>query len=298
MRIEDYLRRRAAEIDVALAAFVARHRGDVEPRLLEAMEYSLVSPGKRIRPILVMAAAEALGVAETAPLLPASCAVEMVHAYSLIHDDLPAMDDDDLRRGRPTNHKVFGEGIAILAGDALLTEAFAVIAGDDDGEPPATERRLAAVRELAVAAGARGMVGGQTADLLAEGVAADLPLVESIHRRKTGALLRASVRIGALLAGADAGALERLSSYGEAIGLAFQVADDLLDETGDTRATGKSAQRDRARGKSTVPAVLGVEAARGMLHELLGKSLGALEGFGPMAEPLRGIASLIVQRAL
>jgi geranylgeranyl diphosphate synthase, type II len=297
VRIEDYLRQRTDAIDAALAAFMAGHRVDVEPRLLEAMEYSLLSPGKRIRPILVIAAAEALG-AKTAPLVPFACAVEMVHAYSLIHDDLPAMDDDDLRRGRPTNHKVFGEATAILAGDALLTEAFAVIAADDGGGQPSSDRRLAAIRELAVAAGAGGMVGGQTADILAEGVEADLPLVESIHRRKTGALLRASVRIGALLAGADTDALERMSRYGEAIGLAFQVADDLLDEAGDTEATGKSAQRDRARGKSTVPAVLGVEATRRMLQELLAKSLDALAGLGPLAEPLRGIASLIVRRAL
>jgi geranylgeranyl diphosphate synthase, type II len=297
VRIEDYLRQRADAIDAALAAILAGHRVDVEPRLLEAMEYSLLSPGKRIRPILVIAAAEALG-AEAAPLVPFACAVEMVHAYSLIHDDLPAMDDDDLRRGRPTNHKVFGEATAILAGDALLTEAFAVIAADDGGEHPSMDRRLAAVRELAVAAGARGMVGGQTADILAEGVAADLSLVESIHRRKTGALLRASVRIGALLAGADADALKQLSRYGDAIGLAFQVADDLLDEAGDTQATGKSARRDRARGKSTVPAVLGVEATRRMLQELLAKSVDPLARLGPSAEPLRGIASLIVQRAL
>lgn len=297
MKIEDYLKDRAAEVDTALAALVGEYRPKVEPKLLEAMEYSLVSPGKRIRPILVLAAAEAVG-ADVSPLLPFACAAEMVHAYSLIHDDLPAMDDDDLRRGRPANHKVFGEGIALLAGDALLTEAFAVMSRDGTSGPLPVDRRLAAIRELAAAAGAEGMVGGQTADVLAEGTAADLPQVESIHRRKTGALLRACVRIGALLAGADAPSLERLSLYGEAIGLAFQVADDLLDEIGDTRATGKSAQRDRARGKSTVPALLGVERARGLLRELLARGLAAVDGFGPGADPLRGIAHLIVQRAL
>ncbi|MBI2962535.1 MAG: polyprenyl synthetase family protein [Deltaproteobacteria bacterium] len=295
MKIEEYLRSRAAEVDAALVELIGEYRPKVEPKLLEAMEYSLVSPGKRIRPILVLAAAEAVG-AEARPLLPFACAAEMVHAYSLVHDDLPAMDDDDLRRGRPTNHKVFGEGIAILAGDGLLTEAFAVMSRDRAAPP--VERRLAAIRELAAAAGAEGMVGGQTADVLAEGRAADLPEVESIHRRKTGALLRACVRIGALLGGADAASLERLSRYGETIGLAFQVADDLLDEIGDTRATGKQAQRDRARGKATVPALLGVERARGLLRELRARSLADLDGFGPNADPLRGIARTVVDRAL
>jgi geranylgeranyl diphosphate synthase type II len=219
----------------------------------------------------------------------------MVHAYSLIHDDLPAMDDDDLRRGRPTNHKVFGEAVAILAGDALLTEAFAVLSS---GDGFAAERRVGAIRELAVAAGAEGMVGGQTADILAEGAEADPRRVESIHRRKTGALLRACVRIGGILAGADAHALASLSAYGEAIGLAFQIADDLLDELGDTRATGKTAQRDRERGKSTYPAALGVERARQLLRELLAQSIAALGELGPRAEPLREIARRIVGRAL
>ena len=297
MRIEEYLKARAAEIDAALAQFVERHRTDVEPRLLDAIEYSLLSPGKRIRPILVLAAAEALG-AEIGPLIPFACAVEMVHAYSLIHDDLPAMDDDDLRRGRPTNHKVFGEAVAILAGDALLAEAFEVMAVARAENAPSAARRLAAIGELALAAGACGMVGGQTADMLAEGTAADLPQVESIHRRKTGALLRASVRIGALLAGAPDAELAGLTQYGEAIGLAFQVADDLLDEAGNTAATGKSTQRDRARGKRTYPIVLGVDGARGLLRELLAKAADALAGFSEGADPLRGIASTIVMRAL
>lgn len=297
MKIDEYLSARAGEIDAAIADLLASYRGTVEPRLLEAMSYSLTSPGKRIRPILVLAAAEAVG-GDRAPLRPYACALEMVHAYSLVHDDLPAMDDDDLRRGRPTNHKVFGEGMAILAGDALLTEAFAVMSGSRSGGALPAERRLEAIRDLAVAAGAEGMVGGQAGDILAENVAADLPLVESIHRRKTGALLRAAVRIGAQLGGADASALERLSAFGDAIGLAFQVADDLLDETGDTKATGKSAQRDRARGKSTYPSVLGVDGARALLRGLLDRALGALAGFGAEAEALREIARLIVVRAL
>jgi len=279
-------------IEAALAAWVGKQRTAIEPRLREAMEYSLLSPGKRVRPVLVLAAANAVG-ADPAPLVPLACAIEMVHAYSLVHDDLPAMDDDDLRRGRPTNHKVFGEAVAILAGDALLSEAFAVLSGD--GAPPA-DRRLAAIRELAVASGAEGMVGGQTADILAEGTGPDLKLVESIHRRKTGALLRAAVRIGALLAGADAAAVERLSRYGESIGLAFQVADDILDETG--AIAGKTAGRDRELGKSTYPAALGLDGARKLLRELRERALEAIAGFGTSAEPLRQIADTIVSRAL
>jgi geranylgeranyl diphosphate synthase, type II len=292
--IDDYLRGRAARIDRALAERMAERRTSVEPRLLEAMEYSLSSPGKRLRPILVLASAEALG-ADAEPLVPFACAVEMVHTYSLIHDDLPAMDDDDLRRGRPTSHKVFGEAVAILAGDALLTEAFVVMSSA--GEGIAAERQLAAIAELAVAAGAQGMVGGQTADILAEGVGADIERVESIHRRKTGALLRASVRIGGLLAGARAADLESITRYGDAIGLGFQIADDLLDELGDTQLTGKSARRDRELGKSTYPALLGNARARELLGELLDRGLGALDELGAAADPLREIARRIVARA-
>ncbi|MET0152174.1 MAG: polyprenyl synthetase family protein [Candidatus Binatia bacterium] len=295
MEIDEYLRRRAAEVDAALAGWARDRRDRVEPRLLEAMEYSLVSPGKRIRPVLVLAAAEAVG-ADPLPVLPFACAVEMVHAYSLIHDDLPAMDDDDMRRGQPTNHKVFGEAMAILAGDGLLTEAFALMSAGPSAVP--SERRVAAAAELAAAAGAEGMVGGQAADILAEGTVADLARVESIHRRKTGALLRASVRIGSLVCGADPPTLDRLSRYGEAIGFAFQVADDVLDETSDSEATGKTAQRDRALGKATVPAVLGVSRARELLGELLERALGAVGGLGTSADPLREIARRIVGRAL
>jgi geranylgeranyl diphosphate synthase type II len=293
--IEEYLRRRAAQVDAALVAWVRDRKDRVEPKLLEAMEYSLVSPGKRMRPVLVLAAAEAAG-AEPTPFLPFACAVEMVHTYSLIHDDLPAMDDDDLRRGRPTNHKVFGEAMAILAGDGLLTEAFALLSSG--AAEVAAERRLAAAAELAFAAGAEGMVGGQAADILAEGMTAELERVKSIHRRKTGALLRASVRIGALACGAAAPTLDRLSRYGEAIGLAFQVADDVLDEIGNPETTGKNAQRDRALGKATVPAVLGVARARELLRELLERALGAISDLGSAADPLRDIARQIVGRAL
>jgi geranylgeranyl diphosphate synthase type II len=284
----------ATEIDAALAEWLGPSRTAIEPRLREAMEYSLLSPGKRVRPVLVLAAAHAAG-ADPAPLVPLACAIEMIHAYSLVHDDLPAMDDDDLRRGRPTNHKVFGEAVAILAGDGLLTEAFVVLSAGAPRSVPA-DRRLAAIRELAVAAGAEGMVGGQAADVLAEGTAVDLARVESIHRRKTGALLRAAVRIGGILAGADDVSLAKLSAYGEAIGLAFQVADDILDETGSI--VGKTGQRDRELGKSTYPAALGLDGARRLLTKLLERALASIESFGEAAEPLRMIAKTIVVRAL
>jgi geranylgeranyl diphosphate synthase type II len=222
----------------------------------------------------------------------------MVHTYSLIHDDLPAMDDDDTRRGRPSNHRVFGEGIAILAGDALLTEAFAVASLAPRFYGVSVERALEAVAELAVAAGAQGMVGGQTADLLAEGAKPELERIESIHKRKTGALLRAAVRIGAIVAEADETALDGLTRYGESIGLAFQVADDLLDAAGDTVTTGKSAQRDEERGKSTVPAALGMRPARALLEKLLESGLAAVAHFDARADPLREIARYVVSRAL
>jgi geranylgeranyl diphosphate synthase, type II len=294
VRIDRAAERWATEIDAALAEWIGSSRTGIEPRLREAMEYSLLSPGKRVRPVLVLAAAHAAGV-DPSPLVRLACAIEMIHAYSLVHDDLPAMDDDDLRRGRPTNHKVFGEAVAILAGDGLLTEAFVVLSGSAPATVPA-DRRLAAIRELAVAAGAEGMVGGQTADILAEGTAIDLPRVEGIHRRKTGALLRAAVRIGGILAGADDVSLAKLSTYGDAIGLAFQVADDILDETGNI--AGKTGQRDRELGKATYPAALGLDGARRLLAELLERALASVESFGEAAEPLRMIAKTIVVRAL
>lgn len=297
MKIDVYLSERSRLVERALERWLAEVASSVEPRLLEAMRYSLLSGGKRVRPILLLAAAEAAG-GEVEPSLPFACAVEMVHTYSLIHDDLPAMDDDPVRRGRPSSHVAFGEGTAILAGDALLTEAFAVMSRSVDRAEVPPSRALAAIAELAVAAGAQGMVGGQTADILAEGQAAELARVESIHRRKTGALLRAAIRMGAIVADAEAAALERLTAYGDRIGLAFQIADDLLDETGNTFATGKAAQRDRERHKSTYPSALGVEAARALLRDTLDAGLAALAGFDDRAEALRAIARYVVARAL
>ncbi len=271
-----YLARRARLVERALA----RHLPPARVRLRQAMRYSLLAAGKRLRPILALAAGELAGAAPRS-VLPVACALEMIHTYSLVHDDLPAMDDDALRRGRPTSHRVYGEGLAILVGDALLTEAFVVLAGAR-GIPPA--RMVRVVAEVAGAVGEAGMVGGQALDLAAAGGRGHVPLarVRDIHRRKTGALLRASVRVGALVAGAGPGVLRRLTAYGNHLGLAFQIADDIADAT------------DNALGKATYPAVLGLAGARRAAARERDAALAALRGLGRRAEPLRGIVRLVV----
>ncbi len=260
------------------------------------MRYSLFNGGKRIRPILLLAAAEAVG-GDRGVAMPFACAVEMIHTYSLIHDDLPAMDDDALRRGKPTNHLVFGEGLAILAGDALLTDAFRIMAAELERGPKA-RRAAAALREIAEAVGSAGMVGGQVADLEAEGREPDLPTVEYIHVRKTGALLVACIRAGAILGGARPGPLRHLTRFGEFIGLAFQVADDILDAEGALSLTGKNPGGDRLRRKMTFPAVLGLPATKERARDLLTNALAALAPLAVPAEPLRAIARYIVMRGL
>jgi geranylgeranyl diphosphate synthase type II len=245
--------------------------------------------GKRLRPALVLLGARAAGD-DGEDLVPAAAAVEMVHTYSLVHDDLPAMDDDDLRRGRPSCHRVFGEAHAILAGDALHTLAFETLAAFPD---PA--RAAALVRELARACGTRGMVGGQVADLEAEGKPPDVAVVEGIHRRKTGALLLASLRLGALGAGASADLLRRLGAYGERVGTAFQIVDDLLDEEGARADLGKTPGKDRQRGKMTYPAAVGAEASRARAAALAAEAKAAAAGLRGEAL-LRGLADLVVDR--
>jgi geranylgeranyl diphosphate synthase type II len=292
--LDAYLEAQRARVESALDDYVPldpRH----PHRLAEAVRYSLLGGGKRIRPILLMAACEAVGGAAQRAL-PFGCALEMIHAYSLIHDDLPAMDDDALRRGRPTNHVVFGEGLAILAGDALLTEAFHLLLRSvaDDPQP---RRALRAAREIARAAGSSGMVGGQAADMAAEGAAPDLAAVEFIHVRKTGALILAAVRAGGWIGGGRAPALRRLTRYGKRLGLAFQIADDILDAEAPTSMTGKAQGRDGVLKKATFPAVLGLAAAKRHAQDLLGQALDALQEFDARADPLRGIAGLVVGRA-
>ncbi|MFO7530323.1 MAG: polyprenyl synthetase family protein [Marinobacter sp.] len=262
-------------------------------RLQEAMRYSVLGGGKRIRPALCLAAARAMGEDSNSALVPA-CAVELIHAYSLIHDDLPAMDDDELRRGRPTTHIAFDEATAILAGDALQALAFGLLA---NGSGLASEARLAMVQELAKAAGHQGMVGGQAIDLESVGKTLTLAQLETMHRHKTGALIEASVRMGALSAErVQPGALEALTTYARVLGLAFQVQDDLLDIEGSTDVIGKPQGSDVARSKPTYPALLGLDGARQHLAELLQTAKASLEQYGPEADPLRAMADYVVAR--
>lgn len=264
-------------------------------RLHQAMRYAVLGGGKRLRPCLVYAAGAVTGAPETALDAPA-CAVELIHAYSLVHDDLPAMDDDDLRRGRPTCHRAFGEDMAILAGDALQSLAFQVLARDGPGAA-APAARLRMVELLARAAGSRGMAGGQALDLLAAGHRPDAALVEDIHIHKTGALIRASVLLGALAAGAvDDALLGRLDHFGKVVGLAFQIRDDLLDVEGRPEETGKHRGQDAALEKATYPAAVGLDAARERLEELVSEALTTLAPLGPEAEALRGLAVRMAHR--
>ncbi len=263
--------------------------------LHEAMRYSLFAGGKRVRPILAIAAAEAVGAAPRG-VLPVASSLELIHTYSLIHDDLPAMDNDDYRRGKPTNHKVFGEAMAILAGDALLTMAFELCSRHDllDGVDPARQADI--IRELALGAGNLGMVGGQVLDIQAENKDIDLATLQTIHRHKTGMLIRAAVRMGALVASATAEQLDALTGYAEEVGLAFQVADDVLNVTGTREELGKNPQTDAQRGKKTFPAFLGVDGARAFAEECVGRALKRLDGFDAKADPLRELARYIASR--
>ena len=262
------------------------------PRLVDAMRYSLMGGGKRLRPVLTLLAAEACGGSSDAAM-PAACALEMVHTYSLIHDDLPSMDDDDLRRGRPTCHKAFDEATAVLAGDGLLTLAFEVVAR----HVRPVEAALACTRVLAEAAGPVGMVGGQMADLLAEGQPnATLEALEAIHRRKTGALLRASLKMGGIVAGADDAALRALDGYGHAVGLAFQIVDDLLDVEGDETKLGKRVGKDSGLGKWTYPGLLGLEGSRRHARAQADEAVASLAPLGPRGDRLRALALDLLER--
>lgn len=269
---------------------------DREPRRLhEAQRYAVLGGGKRIRPALVYATAHAVGV-EAALVDSAACAVELIHAYSLVHDDLPAMDDDTLRRGRPTCHIAFDEATAILAGDALQVLAFESLS-HGPGVPDVPQIRLKLVHYLAVASGTSGMAGGQALDLAATGQRIDLAAVEEMHARKTGALIRASVLMGALCAPELSPAqLRALEGFAADIGLAFQIQDDLLDVEGDTQTLGKTARADQALHKPTYPAVAGIAAARQRMHQLHEAALARLEMFGPAAAPLASLSDWLVLR--
>jgi geranylgeranyl diphosphate synthase type II len=292
MNFREYLGERQRQVEAELDRLTPQE--SVPPETIHrAMRYSLLAGGKRIRPILCLEAAAT--VSEEVPgVWEAACALEMVHTYSLIHDDLPALDNDDFRRGRPTCHKQFGEAMAILAGDALLTLAFQALAqiGGSLGE-----RKARLVEELATAAGTvGGMIGGQVTDLEGEGQPPTPELLERIHRAKTGALLAASVRMGALCAGAGDGQLEALTRYGRHIGLAFQIVDDILDVEQPSEALGKTAGKDAAQHKITFPAVYGLEESHRMAEREREQSHRALEPFGARAQRLRELADLIVYR--
>jgi geranylgeranyl diphosphate synthase type II len=292
MTLPDYIAARQKAVDAALDRWVPPE-SENPSTIHRAMRYSLFAGGKRIRPLLAIAAAGAVSPSP-AGIESAACALELIHTYSLIHDDLPALDNDDLRRGRPTCHKVFGDAMAILAGDALLTLAFEVLSKLENVDAC---RRVELIRELSTAAGTvGGMIGGQVNDLEGEGQPPTAPLLESIHRAKTGALLRASVRMGAIYAGADPGQLAALTGFGEHVGLAFQIVDDVLDVEQSSEALGKTAGKDAAQKKITFPAVYGIERSREMAEQERLEAHLALQPFDDRAERLRELADLIVRR--
>lgn len=289
--LKQYLEARRLMVEEALEVALPQEDGPAS-RVVEAMRYSLFAGGKRLRPILCLAASEAVG-GEIQSAMPAGCALEMIHTYSLIHDDLPAMDDDDLRRGKPTNHKVFGEAIAILAGDGLLTEAFVLLS---DYHSLLPERAVQVIGVIAEAASYRGMVGGQVVDMLSQNKPADLETVQQMHSRKTAALIAAATESGALAGKGSEAQVAALARYGRAIGLAFQIADDILDIEGDTELLGKSTGADEARGKVTYPAAVGLESSRQAANDMIHDALAALEGFDDKANPLRSLAHYIITR--
>ena len=296
MDLKAYLGERRDLVNRALESYLPNGRGPAV-RVTEAMRYSLFAGGKRLRPILCLAGAEAVG-GDPGEALPMACALEMIHTYSLIHDDLPAMDDDDLRRGKLTCHKQFDEATAILAGDGLLTAAFHTLAVAAPRYEGRENVLLEVIQVLGTAAGYQGMVGGQMLDLLAEGRKVTLQELETIHRLKTGALLTAAVRTGALMGGGSREEVTRLTGYGEKFGLAFQITDDLLDVEGSAAEMGKATGMDEKRQKATYPALMGLEKAREWARSLVEEAVAGLEPFGAGAEPLREIARyLLVRRA-
>ena len=292
--ISHYLVRRAAEVNEWLDRLVPSETTPPE-QLHRAMRYSLLAGGKRLRPALVLAAGEAFG-ADTDDLMPAACAIEMIHTYSLIHDDLPAMDNDDLRRGRPTCHKAFGEAVAILAGDALLTQAFRVLAADAPKRD--AERQVRVIREVATAAGTvEALIGGQMADIESEGENVDGSTLEYIHRSKTGAMIAASVVVGGIVAGANGDQVEKLRAYGQCIGLAFQIADDILDVTSTSEQLGKTPGKDQAANKATYPAIHGIAASQTRARELVEEAVEIVSSLGLKTQVLEEIARFIIARS-
>ena len=292
--LKDYTKKQRAIVDSALEKWLPREDGPSGP-VFNAMRYSVMAGGKRVRPIILLAGAEAVGT-DAASLLPFACAIECIHTYSLIHDDLPAMDDDDLRRGRPTCHKAFGEAVAILAGDGLLTYAFELMTNQAlVGHIPQT-LVVKAISIISRAAGIFGMVGGQTADILMEGKDIDSKTLDFIHRCKTGALIQTSVEVGGLLGGGTGEEIRHLKKYGMALGLIFQIIDDILDVEGDKALIGKPVGSDARKKKATYPALFGVDGARESANFLLNEALSSLTLFDEKAEPLRAMAYYVMER--
>jgi geranylgeranyl diphosphate synthase type II len=288
--LSEYAAVRIAEINTALGQYT-EFNADCPARLREAIRHSLLAPGKRLRPMLVLMAAEACGC-DRGRALPAACAVEMIHTYSLIHDDLPSMDDDDMRRGIPTCHIAFDDATAILAGDALLARAFEIVAREI--EPPAHAARCCA--ELAHAAGATALVGGQVDDMAAKFASGDVGELERIHRRKTGAMFLVSLRLGGIIADASSSQMAALNQYGSNLGLAFQIVDDLWDVKGETTAMGKRVSKDAGHGKLTFPALLGVETSRLRAEQLIRDAEDAVQIFGDRSGPLQALSRFVLER--
>jgi geranylgeranyl diphosphate synthase type II len=289
--LDQYLERVGARINAALDKLLPPESAD-PPTIHKAMRYSIFAGGKRIRPVLTLAACEAVG-GRTVLAMPLACAAECIHTYSLIHDDLPCMDDDDFRRGKPTNHKVFGEGVAVLAGDALLTEAFVLAA---KAKPPKRYPANILVRELAVAAGSLRLIAGQVQDLEGENSHLSLEEVKRTHLNKTAALITASIRLGAMAGNASPGDLKRLTRYGQDLGLAFQVIDDILDATSTKEIMGKSVGADEKNQKSTFVTVLGIDKSRQYAGDLIADAHKQLKPFGLRAAPLAAIANFFLTR--
>ena len=302
MDIKAYLKEKKALVDSFLDSYIS---SPFPPKMLhDSMAYSLSAGGKRVRPVLCLAAYEACG-GRAEDIVPQAAALEFIHTYSLIHDDLPAMDNDDLRRGKPTNHKVFGDAMAILAGDALLTEAFYLLShpfaslekrANGGFDPKASAQLLTVIHEVAFASGAKGMVGGQAQDLLSENSDPDAMTLSYIHEHKTAALIAVSVRMGGILAGCSEELLEKLDRYGEDIGLAFQVIDDILDIEGETDVIGKPKGSDEKKNKMTYPRLYGIEESRKQAKQLINNAVDALSAFDEKAEPLRAIARYLYER--
>ncbi len=292
--LKSYLEEKQKFVNEALERFLPPVE-DPTKNLIDSIRYSIFAGGKRLRPILCLGAVEALG--ERPELcLPVACALEMIHTYSLIHDDLPAMDDDDLRRGKPTNHVVFGEAMAILAGDGLLTEAFFVLSNHGVNELINHAKLLEIIRIISKAAGFRGMVGGQAIDVESEGKAIEPSLLEMMHACKTGALITAAVESGAVAAGADAEARKDLVEYGRHFGLAFQITDDILDITGDSKEMGKPVGSDEAKNKSTFPALYGLDRTKEMAKFHVSRAIQSLKRFDDRATPLRELVKYLLER--